>query len=116
MSYLGNSPGVASQRLVSSFTATSGQTTFTPLSGYTLGYVDVFLNGIRLVSGDDYTAGNGTTVVLATGAAVGDSLEVVSYTPRGLSDGYTKTEADARYQPLGSITTAKVKRIDWFNN
>jgi len=97
MAYLGNSPGVASQRVVTSFTATSGQTTFTPQGGYTLGYVDVYLNGVKLVLGDDYTASNGTTVVLVSGASVGDSVEVVAFIPRGLSDGYTKLEADNRF-------------------
>lgn len=97
MSVIGNSPGVASQRVVSPFTATSGQTTFTPISGYTLGYCDVFLNGIKLANGDDYTAADGTTVVLAVGAALGDFVEVVAYFPRGLSDGYLKAEADARF-------------------
>lgn len=97
MSVIGNSPGVASQRVVSPFTATSGQTTFTPISGYTLGYCDVFLNGIKLANGDDYTAADGTTVVLAVGAALGDFVEVVAYFPRGLSDGYLKSEADAKF-------------------
>ena len=97
MAYLGNSPGVASQRVVTSFTATSGQTTFIPQGGYTLGYVDVYLNGVKLVLGDDYTASNGTIVVLVSGASVGDSVEVVAFIPRGLSDGYTKLEADNRF-------------------
>ena len=102
MAYIGNSPGVASQRVVTQFTATSNQTTFTPTSGYTIGYLDVFLNGVKLVSGDDYTASNGTTVVLAAGAAADDSVEVVSFIPRGLSDGWLKSEADSRYLQLGA--------------
>lgn len=108
MAYLGNSPGVASQRVVTSFTATSGQTTFTPQGGYTLGYVDVYLNGVKLVLGDDYTASNGTTVVLVSGASVGDSVEVVAFIPRGLSDGYTKPEADSRYLQLSTSLSGDV--------
>jgi len=84
MSYIGNAPGVASQRLVNEFTATSGQTTFTVTNSYTVGYVDVYLNGVKLVNGDDYTATNGTTIVLTIGAATGDSVSVVAYIPRGL--------------------------------
>jgi hypothetical protein len=95
MAYIGNGPGVASQRIVSTLTATDGQTSFTPTSGYTVGYVDVYLNGVKLISGTDFTASNGTNVVLTSGAATGDTLEVVAYLPRGLSDGYTKAEADA---------------------
>ena len=84
MSYIGNAPGVASQRLVNDFTATSGQTTFTVTNSYTVGYVDVYLNGVKLVNGDDYTATNGTTIVLTTGAAAGDSVSIIAYIPRGL--------------------------------
>jgi hypothetical protein len=97
MSYLGNSPGVSSQRNTTTITATAGQTTFTTTSGYQLGYIDVFLNGTKLVSGDDFTASNGTSITLTIAADVGDAVELVSYIPRGLSDGYTKLEADAKY-------------------
>jgi hypothetical protein len=102
MSYLGNSPGIASQRVESSFTATAGQTVFIPLAGYTIGYCDVFLNGVKLVNGDDYTAADGVSVVLDSGAAVGDTLEVLAYFPRGLTDGYTKPEADGRFMNLAN--------------
>jgi hypothetical protein len=104
MAYIGNGPGVASQRIVSTLTATDGQTSFTPTSGYTVGYVDVYLNGVKLISGTDFTASNGTNVVLTSGAATGDILEVVAYLPRGLSDGYTKAEADARYMDINAVT------------
>jgi hypothetical protein len=67
----------AAYRTVTDFTATSGQTTFTPPS-YTAGYINVFRNGVRLGAAD-YTATNGTTVVLATGAYVGDLVTTESY-------------------------------------
>jgi len=105
MAYIGNSPGVASQRIVSKFTATASQTTFTPTSGYTVGYLDVYMNGVKLINGEDYTASNGSTFVLASGAASGDIVESVAYLPRGLSDGYTKAEADARYMDINSVPT-----------
>jgi len=65
------------------FTATSGQTTFatddtsTALS-YAVGKIEVFLNGIRLAPAD-FTATNGTSVVLASGANASDVLFVVAY-------------------------------------
>ena len=61
------------------FTATSGQTTFAT-SGYTPSFLDVFLNGVHLQNGTDYTASNGSDVVLAVGAAAGDSVTVVAFT------------------------------------
>ncbi|KAF2377631.1 hypothetical protein BSN82_17770, partial [Acinetobacter baylyi] len=91
MSYIGNSPGVASQRVQQSFTATAGQTTFVPSSGYTLGYLDVYFNGVKLINGDDYTAANGINVVLASAASAGDIIEIVAFFPRGLSDGYLQS-------------------------
>ena len=67
-------------RTLTTITATSGQTTFTASGGYTVGYVDVYQNGIKLVGGgDDFTATNGTTVVLTQGANVGDTVEIIAY-------------------------------------
>jgi hypothetical protein len=60
-----------------SATATASQTTFS--ATYTAGYVDVYLNGVKLVSGTDFTATNGTSVVLTTGATVGDNVEILAY-------------------------------------
>ena len=106
MAYIGNSPGVASQRVVSTFTATSGQTTFTATSGYTIGYLDVYLNGIKLVNGSDYTAADGVQVVLSSGALLNDTVELVAFIPRGLTDGYMKTEIDARYGNVDNTSDA----------
>ena len=64
-------------RTVTEFTATAGQTTFTPPS-YTVGFINVYRNGVLLGSAD-YTATNGTTVVLTTGATSGDLVTVESF-------------------------------------
>jgi hypothetical protein len=64
-------------RTVTEFTATASQTTFTPPS-YTVGFINVYLNGVLLGSAD-YTASNGTTVVLATGASAGNLVTVESF-------------------------------------
>jgi hypothetical protein len=59
-----------SYRTITEFTATAGQTTFSPAS-YTAGYIDVYRNGVKLGSAD-FTATNGTTVVLANACTLGD--------------------------------------------
>jgi hypothetical protein len=64
-------------RTVTEFTATAGQTTFS-VPSYTTGYIDVYRNGVMLGSAD-YTATNGTTVVLASGATAGDLVETISF-------------------------------------
>jgi hypothetical protein len=65
-------------RTLTTFTATASQTTFTPPS-YTVGYINVYRNGVLLTPTSDYTASNGTTVVLATGATAGDTVIVESF-------------------------------------
>tara|TARA_R100000482_G_scaffold34926_1_gene11499 strand:- start:627 stop:2372 length:1746 start_codon:yes stop_codon:yes gene_type:complete len=57
-------------------TATEGQTTFNV--AYQVGYVDVYLNGARL-SQSEFTATNGTQIVLSTAASAGDLFDAVEY-------------------------------------
>jgi hypothetical protein len=64
-------------RTVTEFTATAGQTTFS-VPSYTVGFIDVYRNGVMLGSAD-YTASNGVSVVLASGATAGDLVEVISF-------------------------------------
>jgi hypothetical protein len=64
-------------RTVTEFTATAGQTTFS-VPSYTVGYIDVYRNGVRLGTAD-YTATSGTSVVLANAAAVGDLVATESF-------------------------------------
>lgn len=71
----GGSGGSQASYTRSKFTATAGQTTFSV--NYSVGYLIVFLNGV-LLDITDYTASNGTTVVLASGAAAGDELVTVA--------------------------------------
>ena len=93
----GNNPAAVKTAERNIFTATAGQTTFTITQGYQAGDIDVFLNGVRLVDTDDYVANNGTTVVLNSGATVGDSVVVVCFRPFQVADFYTKSEQDTRY-------------------
>ena len=64
-------------RTVTNFTATAGQTSFS-VPSYTVGYIDVYRNGVRLVS-TDFTATTGTTVVLNNACTVGDAVVTESF-------------------------------------
>ena len=64
----------ASTSNITELVATSNQTTFT--ISYAVGSKLVFLNGILLDNGVDYTATNGTSIVLTNGAAADDVLTV----------------------------------------
>jgi len=84
MAYIGKSPstGVRNRFI---YTATAGQTTFSGTDDHnrTLSYTDaeftdVFLNGVKLDK-SDYTATSGTSIVLDSGATVGDTLEILGF-------------------------------------
>ena len=82
-------------RTQTEFTATAGQTTFS-VPSYTVGYIDVYRNGALLGSAD-FTATNGTTVVLANAASVGDLVETVSF--------YVSSVLNAIPAVAGAVTT-----------
>lgn len=84
--------GTAERQL---YTATSGQTTFA--ATYDVGFVDVYLNGVKLAAGTDFTATNGSSVVLATGATLNDVVDIVAYGAFSVANTYTQTQSDARF-------------------
>jgi Chaperone of endosialidase len=63
-------------RTVTDTIATAGQTSFT-IPGYTVGYLDVFRNGVKLATAD-FTATSGTTVVLTNAANLGDIITTIA--------------------------------------
>tara|TARA_Y100000768_G_scaffold349366_1_gene298866 strand:- start:90 stop:1250 length:1161 start_codon:yes stop_codon:yes gene_type:complete len=78
--YIGRSPGDSAVIIASqTFEPTGIQTNFTFASGYDPGYIDVYLNGARLIYANDYTATDGSTVALVDSALNGDVLECVAY-------------------------------------
>jgi hypothetical protein len=85
-------------RTQTEFTATANQTTFTPPS-YTVGFIDVYRNGALLGSAD-FTATNGTTVVLTNAASAGDLIETVSFLVSSVLNAIAAT--------AGSVGTANI--------
>ena len=67
------------------YVATSNQTTFTGADtagntlAYDAGFVDVYLNGSKLLNGTDVTVTSGSSVVLAVGATTGDIIDIVGF-------------------------------------
>ena len=84
------------------YTASSGQTVFA--AAYDAGYIDVFLNGVKLVAGTDFTATNGTSITLASGATINDVIDIVAYGTFVLADHYDSTASDARYVQVAGDT------------
>ena len=78
--YIGRSPGDSSIVIARQEYTPSGVTTdFTFTSGYTVGYIDCYVNGSRLIEATDYTATDGATLSLTSAANSGDVLELVAY-------------------------------------
>lgn len=79
----GGGSGTSTSR--TAFTSTGGQTTYSVT--YVVGQVDVYMNGSKLISGTDFTATDGTTIVLAAGATAGDIVEAVVYSSQWITSG-----------------------------
>jgi hypothetical protein len=100
MAYIGQSLTEGTRR-VYTYVATASQTTFNAVYG--VGAVDVYQNGV-LLAPSDYTASDGTTVVLGSGAAADDEITLVCHNTFSVADTYTKSEADGRYIAQGTPT------------
>ena len=82
--YIGVNPVPQSNQARQSYTCSANQTSFAT-GGYTPGFIDCHLNGIKILDGVDYNATNGSDVVLTTGAALNDILEITIFTAVDLS-------------------------------
>ena len=100
----GSSVNGTSERQV--YIATAAQTTFA--ATYDVGYVDVYLNGVKQQVSVDFVATNGTSVVFGTGLTSGDIVDIVAYGAFDIANVYTQTQSDARYLQLtgGTMTGA----------
>jgi hypothetical protein len=85
--YIGRAPGDSSVVVARQiFNPTSSTTNFTFAGGYTVGYLDLYLNGTRLIEGQDFTASDTSTIILLSAAINGDVLEAVAYKAFNLVD------------------------------
>ena len=77
-------PNVATQSFT--VTATANQTSFTVTNGYRLNELGVYRNGVRLIQGKDFTATDGSTVTLLSGAVVDDVFEFQIFDSFNIAD------------------------------
>ena len=79
--YIGRAPSDSAVTVArQTFSPTGVTTDFTFASGYVTGYFDIFLNGVKMIEGSDYTSTDGSTFsILNGGAENGDVIEAVAY-------------------------------------
>jgi hypothetical protein len=94
---------VTSSYVRTSFTATAGQTSFTV--SYTVGYAQVYLNGV-LLNSTDYTATSGTAIVLSVAAALNDIVEVIAMTVTSVASGLVNSGTSGQLTYYASTGTA----------
>jgi hypothetical protein len=93
------------------YVATAGQTTFTgpDANALTLSYIAggiiVALNGVLLRPVDDYTATNGTSIVLVVPASLNDELKVCAFSTFNVANTYTQAQSDSRYAQVAANNT-----------
>ncbi len=84
------------------FVASGGETSVsgTDANGLTLSYLpgkeQVYLNGVLLLRGTDYTASNGTSITSLAALAASDILEVITFTAFDLATAISNTVFDAK--------------------
>jgi len=88
---------------VTKFTATAGQTVFTV--NYTVGYVQVYLNGVLLDYATDFTASNGTSITLATAAALDDIITVYAFSVSSVANITGGAAGAVLYQSAANTTS-----------
>ena len=93
-------------------TVASATTTVTGLDdnnltlSYTSGNEQVYINGTLITRGQDYTATNGTSVVLTQAAEIGDTLEIFGNPLFSVTDTYTQAQAESRYVNYNNLNAA----------
>ena len=86
--------------------ATASQTSFS-VPSYTVGYIDVYRNGVRLVS-TDYTATTGTTVVLVNACTSGDAVVTESFLVSSVLNAIPATAGSVSDSYIVSMSSSKL--------
>ena len=105
MGYLGQQAtftGTQNNKRVS-VVATAGQVDFLPSGGYNINAIDVYRNGVKLVSQRDFVALDGVTVTLMRAATENDILEFVIFENFALDD---VVNADGDNTIRGNLTVS----------
>ena len=86
-----------------SFSATADQVKFDV--DYEIGFIDVYMNGFKLVLGLDVHANNGTAIFLEDAAVYGDTIDIIAYDTFNIANHYTVGQIDSSFVNTVGNTT-----------
>jgi hypothetical protein len=92
-------------------TSVSGSDADSKTLSYTVGLEQVFLNGVNLVRGQDYTATDGTSVGSLTALVASDVVEVFAFVPFNIANALTVSTVDAKGDLLVGTGADAVGRL-----
>ena len=105
--YIGRAPADSAVTVArQTFSPTGVTTDFTFVSGYVPGYFDIFINGVKMIEGSDYTSTNGSTFTILNGGATnGDVIEGVAYKAFNAA---SVTNANGNFSVAGELSFGSV--------
>jgi hypothetical protein len=78
---------------------------------YLVGKEQVYLNGVLLVRGTDYTATNGTSIASLAALAASDILEIITFTAFDLATAVQLSSFEAKGDLLSASASATLARL-----
>ena len=98
---------IPSSTITRQLETSSGVTTdFTVTGGYTVGLLDVFVNGVKQINGSDFTATDGSTVTMTPNVTDGDVVEFQKYDKLNIAGITSVTNATNAYNIVGGVSFA----------
>ena len=92
-------------------TSVSGIDANGAILAYTIGMEQVYLNGVLLVRGGDYTASTGTSITGLTALVLNDVLEVLTFSPFTIINAVDQTLVDAKGDLIVGSADNTVTRV-----
>jgi hypothetical protein len=92
-------------------TGVSGADANSVTLAYTAGYEQVFLNGVLLVRGTDYTATNGTSIGSLSALAASDIVEILAIGNFNIANAVLSTTVDAKGDLLVGTADDTIGRL-----
>lgn len=99
------------------FVATGGETSISGVDAngnvlaYVAGFEQVYLNGVLLVRGQNYTATNGSSITGLTALADSDSVEILTFSQFTIANAIDQTLVDAKGDILAGTGDNVIARV-----